>query len=259
MPGDPDGLDVALEHALRDRGALDEVGAELRHDPALRGLAHEVPGPADALEPAGDPAGRLHADDEVDAAHVDAELERARRYDTAELAVLQRHLDPEALLARHGPVMRSRDVLRAGELVDHTREALRGAPVVHEHEGRPVRLDQLEEPRLDPGPGVGLAAQRLEVLDRALDEQVRRLARAGVHDLDGPRRSGGVGAAEEPGDLVQRPDRRREPDPLEVAAGEVAEALEGEREMRAALRPGDGVDLVDDHVLDRAQHVPRAG
>ena len=42
---------------------------------------------------------------------------------------------------------------------------------------------------------------------------------------------------------------------VRVAAGaaERLEALEAQREVRAALRAGDRVDLVDDHVLDAAQ------
>ena len=36
------GLDLAVAHALDHHGALQEVGAELGEDPALRHLAHAV-------------------------------------------------------------------------------------------------------------------------------------------------------------------------------------------------------------------------
>jgi hypothetical protein len=83
------------------------------------------------------------------------------------------------------------------------------------------------------------------------DLQVERLSVAGVDDLDR------AVAAEEAGDLVERPLGRREPDPLRVAAGQVREPLEREREVRAALPRGQGVDLVDDDRLDPGQHLAR--
>ena len=70
----------------------------------------------------------------------------------------------------------------------------------------------------------------------------------------------GPGPAEEPGDRLERPLRGGQPDPLHRrfvvrrrAGTQRLEALEAERQVRAALRAGDGVDLVDDHVLDAAQ------
>ena len=71
-------------------------------------------------------------------------------------------------------------------------------------------------------------------------------------------------ADEEAPDLLQRILRRAQPDPLDVprrgraAARLRLQALEREREVRAALGGGDGVDLVDDHRLDAAEHLARA-
>ena len=72
----------------------------------------------------------------------------------------------------------------------------------------------------------------------------------------------GPDAAEEPGDRLERALGGAEPDPLRrrgaLAAGDqVLQPLEGQREVGAALRAGDRVDLVDDHVLDAARG-PRA-
>ena len=66
----------------------------------------------------------------------------------------------------------------------------------------------------------------------------------------------GADATEEARDGLEGTLGRREADPLErrkggVRGSQVLEALEGEREMGAALRPREGVDLVDDHVLNR--------
>ena len=57
-------------------------------------------------------------------------------------------------------------------------------------------------------------------------------------------------AGQEPGDLVDRADGGREPDPLRRTRQELLQALERDRQVSPALRPDDGVDLVDDHRLD---------
>ena len=66
-----------------------------------------VAGPADPLQAAGDRRRALDLDDEVDRAHVDAELEAARRDERREAAGLELLLDRDALLAgdrcRGGP------------------------------------------------------------------------------------------------------------------------------------------------------------
>ena len=59
-------------------------------------------------------------------------------------------------------------------------------------------------------------------------------------------------------DLGQRALRGREADPLERLLDDALEPLEREREVRAALRPGDGVHLVEDHRLDRLQQLAAA-
>ncbi len=105
-------LDQRLAHPLRDDGRLEQVGAELREDPALRGLADAVPGAADPLKAACDRLRRLDLKHEVDGAHVDAELERRRGHEARQLARLQHLLDDEPLLARERPVVGARDVGR---------------------------------------------------------------------------------------------------------------------------------------------------
>ena len=73
---DPGLLDLALVHAPGDDRDFEEVAAVLREDHALARGADLVAGTADALQPAGDDCRALDLDDEVDRAHVDAELER---------------------------------------------------------------------------------------------------------------------------------------------------------------------------------------
>ena len=79
-------------------------------------------------------------------------------------------------------------------------------------------------------------------LDRDLDLEVELLAHAGVDDP-----AGAVRADHEAADLLERPLGRRQADALHVGAGSLAQSLERQREMGAALGRGDRVDLVDDH------------
>jgi hypothetical protein len=110
-------LDRALAHLPRDDGGLEQVGAELGEDPALRDGAELVAGAADPLEAARDRLRRLDLDDEVDRAHVDAELERRRRDEARNLALLQELLDLDPLLAGERAVVGARK-LGLGQLVE---------------------------------------------------------------------------------------------------------------------------------------------
>ena len=89
----------------------------------LLGRADLVAGPADPLEAAGDAGRALDLDDEVDRAHVDAELEAGRRDERREPAGLELLLDLEALLAGDAAVVGA-DELLAGELVEPLGEPL---------------------------------------------------------------------------------------------------------------------------------------
>jgi hypothetical protein len=85
------------------------------------------------------------------------------------------------------------------------------------------------------------------VLDGDDDLEVELLARARVHELDlSP------GACDEAADLLERALRRREADSLEGLVHEALEPFERQRQVRPALRPCDGVHLVQDHRLDAA-------
>ena len=96
----------------------------------------------------------------------------------------------------------------------------------------------------------GRRRQLSHVLDRNDDLEVQLLADAHVDELDLSARSG-----DEATDLLHRSLGRREPKALERSVDEALESLERERQMRAALRAGDCVHLVEDHGLDPAQRL----
>ena len=87
------GLDLAGQHALHRHRAVDQIGAVLGEQHALRDLADLVARAADALQTAGHRRRRLHLDDEVDRAHVDAEFEAGGGDDGLEPAGLEVVLD----------------------------------------------------------------------------------------------------------------------------------------------------------------------
>ena len=273
-------LDPALGHARGRRGGREEIAAVLREEDAPRGFADAVARPPDALQAGRDRGRRLDLDDEVDGAHVDAELEGRGRDDRRKLAALEPVLDLEPLLPRDRPVVREGDLL-AGRFVQGPGEPLRQAPAVGEDHRRPVRADELDQARVDRRPDraarragrgrprgdlVELLAELRHVLDRHLDRQLENLAASRVDDLDRPRRprtapAGDLAAAEKARDLLEGTLRRGKADPLEgpLPLPQLLEPFERQEEVGAALARGDRVDLVDDDRFDRRQGLARLG
>ena len=105
-------LDLAVDHPPRDDRRFEQVAAVLREDRALARFADLVAGAADALQAAADRARRLDLDDEVDRAHVDAELEADEWRRCPQLAALQLVLDDHPLLAGQRPVVGLDELVR---------------------------------------------------------------------------------------------------------------------------------------------------
>ena len=231
------GLDEPLVHAADDDRRLEQVGAVLGEELAPAGLAHLVAGPADALQPTRHRARRLDLDDQVDRAHVDAELERAGGHQALELAPLELVLDLQPLLARQRAVVGLDDVVPGrvpgglvaavlaleGQLVEAGGQPLGQAAGVHEDQRGAVLLDQLEQAGVDGRPDAAAhragrgrpagrlvddLAQRAHVVDRDHHLDLERLAHPGVDDGHRPRLETPFGsrgeAAEEAGDLLER-------------------------------------------------------
>ena len=118
---------------------------------AAAGGADRVAGAADALHAARDRRRRLDLDDEVDRAHVDAELERRGGDQAADVSGLQPILDLDALRPRERSVVRADEHL-PGQLVERRGQPLGDPPAVDEDQRRAVRADQLEQPRMDRRP-----------------------------------------------------------------------------------------------------------
>ena len=211
---------------------------------------------ADPLEQGGERARRAELDDQVDRADVDAELERRGRDRAPHGAALELVLGAEPELARHRAVV-GHDLVGAEALLEGAGGALDQAAGVDEDQGRPVLADQLGDAVVDPA-HLLVGRDRPELVVGDLDREVEVAAVAAVDDMG----QGPAGADQQPRDPLDRPLGRRQADPdrrsARGLADQAVEALEGEREVGAALVAGDRVDLVDDHGVDGAERGPAA-
>ena len=112
-------------------------------------------------------------------------------------------------------------------------------------------LTSSSDRRIDRGPDRAGLGRLAHVVERHDHLEVELLAGAGVDELDR------AVAGDEAADLLDRALGRGEADPLHRLVEQRVEAFEREREVGAALRPGDGVHLVHDHGLERAQRLAR--
>ncbi len=259
----------------------------LRKDPPDAHLADAVTGAPDPLKATGDRARRFDHHHEVDRAHVDAELEGAGRHDGANAPRLEVLFDLSALLVGDAAVMAEDEGHRlafgVGQVVEALGEALAETSTVDEDDRRPVRADELHQLGVDHRPhapllGVwrallfrrrghrtarrhavvrccarvfGLGRRPGHVLHRDDDLEVEVRLRARVDD-----RHRAI-AAEEARHFLHGSRGSREADALRLVVGELRHPLEGEGEVRAAFGRCEGVHLVDDDVLDRAQRPSR--
>jgi hypothetical protein len=99
--------------------------------------------------------------------------------------------------------------------------------------------------------GLGCDVERGQIRHRNLDPHLDRLGGRRPDHLHG------TATSQERRHLVDRADRGGQPDPLRGALGEqLVEPLQRQRQVRAALRAGHRVHLVEDHRADAAQRVP---
>ena len=131
-------IELAAAHRVEQRGAFDELVARLREEARLRHAADGVAGAAGALQEGRDRARRAELADEVDVADVEAELERRRRHEHLEPALLQALLGVEAGFLGKAAVVR-RHRLLAEPVAEVARRALGHAPGVDEDERRAVQ------------------------------------------------------------------------------------------------------------------------
>ena len=193
------GFDLTLVHRARDCGAREEIAPKLREHDAFADGSGLMSRAADALKAAGDRGRRFDLHDEIDRAHIDAELQRRCGDQRADAAGFQQLFDFAAGIARHRAVVRSHERL-TGELVQRARQSLGQPAAVDEEQRRLVRANELEKARMHRRPDrgshgslrrgvvrdLGRCRQPRHVFDRNLDAQRELLLLRGVDDRDGP-------------------------------------------------------------------------
>jgi len=248
-------VEITALDRREQRRALDELVPARGVEPALGEATALVAGAPHPLEEGRDRARRADLAHELDGPHVDAELERRRRDQHAQLASAQPLLHAEPALLRKAPVMR-RDLSLAEALLEQVGQALGEPARIHEHERRAVREHLRRDPVEDLAPLLA-RGNRLELALGHLDRDVERAAMADVDDL-AARPAARLpaplpGADEQVRHRLDRTLRRGQTDPHRSRLAECIEALERECQMRAALVAGERVDLVDDERGDAPQ------
>ena len=142
-------------------------------------------------------------------AHVDPKFEARRRDQARDPPCLQILLDHDPLLPRERAVVGAGNLV-LGELIQPHRQALGEPAVVDEDDRRAVLADELQNLRVDRGPDrvVGALLGHGHVVERNDDLEVELLRTACIDELDLAR------ARDEAADLLQRPLRRGQADPL---------------------------------------------
>lgn len=242
-------IELAAPRAVDERRALDQIVARIRKEPALGRCAHLVPRAAHALQECGDAARRAELADELYIADVDAELERGGGNEHAQGAALQACFGIEPMLLGHAAVMGGDGVL-AQALAQVPCRPLGHAAGVDEDERRGMRGRQFGQPVVHPVPHF-VGHDGFERNGRQFERQV---ACALVADVDDRALRMFARANEETGNGFDRFLRGRQADARQPSLAKRIEPLERQREMAAALRRGDRVDLVDDDRARGGQH-----
>ena len=202
------------------------------------------PGPAaraaHALEEARHGGGAVDLDHPVQVAHVDAQFQDARGHDHAVVPVGEGVFRlPPLLLAERAVGDEGRDA----QLPQPSAQFLRPGTAIDE--------DQPLLAPVQPGDDHGRVLQRADVVQ--LDLGLRAAASAGRNTT----RSPCAGPGQPVDEHLRVPDRRRQPDPLKLPAGQPRDPLEDREQVPAAVVSGEGMDLVHDHRPQVARTVPR--
>ena len=256
-----DGVQPPPAHAAQERGALHQLVAGGRVQPAGGRPGAGVVRAAHPLQEGGEAARRADLAHQLDRSDVDPELQGGRGHQGAQVPGAQPGLDPLPAAPGQGPVMRGdlAPEFLAEPFAQLVGDPLGHAPGVDEHQRGPVAGhvtgDQVQDLGHLPGGG-----HRAELVVGQFQGEVQLPAVAGIHDR-APGRPVRVVAVlaradQQPGDGLDRPLGGGQAHPLHRLRRDVRQPLQGEGQVRAPLVAGDRVDLVHDHGPDGAQHGP---
>ena len=176
-----EGIEAARPHRGQEAGALDELVAGERVEPAPRRAGAGVVGPADPLEERGDRARRADLAHELHRADVDPQLERRGGHQRLQLAGPESPLDPQPAVLRQAPVVGGDHVV-AEPLAQLVGQPLGQPAGVDEHDGGAVAVDVLGDP-VEHVAHLGGGRHRLELAVGQLDGRRRAARRCPVSTI----------------------------------------------------------------------------
>ena len=203
--------------------------------------------------------GRAYLANQVDRAYIYPQLQRGGGHQRPQLARLEALLRVQTLVSRETAVV-GRHLALSQPAREMKGESLRQAPGVDEHQGGALFLDQLAYPVVYLFPGL-VGADRRQGGPRELHRQLQVALVSLVDDAAArqPRRVEMSRAHEKAGQLLDRALGGGKADTGGPRPREGVQAFQAQREMRASLVPGHGVNLIHDNGLDRLEHGSPAG
>ena len=248
--GDRQRVEFAAANAVEQRRAFDQFVARQRKQPSLRRSFHRVARTPDALQERRDRARRAELADQIDIADIDAELQRSGGDQHLQGAALEPLFGVQPQFLGHAAVVGG-DMFFAEAVRQLPGDALRHSAGVDEDERGAMLLRQRRDPFVDLRPDFrrhhGFERRR-----RDFQGEVAAADVPGVDDLAIRRPC----ADEKARHGLDRLLRGRQADPLQLAAAQILQSLQRQRQMRAALVRRQRVNLVDDHRPRRRQHFP---
>ena len=246
-----DGVEPPAAHRGEQGGALDQLVAGQRVQAALGRAGPAVVGPADPLQEGGDAAGRADLAHQLDRADVDAELQRGRGHQGAQVAGPQAGLDPVPAVLGQAAVVGGDHVV-AQALAELMGQPLGQPAGVDEHQGGAVLGHQGGDAVEDVRQLLG-GRHRLQLAVGQLEAEVGVPLMADVdHGRQGAGRRPAAGRRSRSG--AGSPTGR-------CACGRRSQSASSRSRVRARwdapLVAGHGVDLVDDHRLDACASASR--
>ena len=257
-PGNRHAVQPARPYGPNGGGALDQLVPGPREEDSAGRCPQPVPRPAHPLEEDGQRPRRPQVANQIHVTDVDPQLKRRGSHHHLQGSGLQSLLRRETGLSREAAVVGRHRLCSQplGELVGH---ALHQFPGVHEDDGGPDPLRVAGNPVVHLRPH-GMAGDRAQGLVGHLHPQIQVSSLPRVHDgaIRHPVRRHISRPDQQPPDLLDRPLRRAQPDPLERRARQVFQSLQGEGQVGAPLVGRHGVDLIHDDRPGRRQIPPAA-
>ena len=251
-----DGVLFAGERCFERGAAFQHFEAIGRDENGVRRLVEAVVGAADALDQAGRALRRAEMDDEIDVAPVDAEVERRRRDDGAQIAARHGGFNLAPLGDIERTVMeRDRQALRVRlpQLLEHQ---LGLHPRVHEHQRQAMARDRGEYVRHRIARRV--ARDRHSLLGFE-DLDVRPGAAADRDDVGEPDRRLGRCLLGEPRTQLARMGNSGRKSDRHQPRRQRAQPRDVERQQIAALRRRQRVEFVENDRVEIAEQVASVG